>query len=85
MGEHYFSEDAGGDDRRRTLVVTLGGREVEVVTAGGVFSADRLDLGTSVLLRTDAQDDLLPAEGRNLLDLGCGWGPLALTMAIRRP
>jgi 16S rRNA G1207 methylase RsmC len=85
MGEHYFSEDAGGDGRQRTLAVTLAGREVEVVTAGGVFSADRLDLGTSVLLRADTQDDLLPAGGRDLLDLGCGWGPLALTMAIRRP
>ncbi len=62
-------------------MLTLADREVEVVTAAGVFSADRLDLGTKVLLRSVPDP---PATG-DLLDLGCGWGPLALTMAVLSP
>ena len=61
--------------------MVLAGRELEVVTAGGVFSANRLDLGTRVLLREAPPP---PLTG-NLLDLGCGWGPLALTLGLLSP
>ncbi|HET7477324.1 MAG TPA: methyltransferase [Dermatophilaceae bacterium] len=81
MAEHYFSAEPAGDASRRALRIRLAGRDVSVKTAGGVFSPDRLDLGTSVLLR-EAPDP--PATG-DLLDLGCGWGPLALTMALLAP
>lgn len=79
--EHYFSETPGGDFVPRTIRVRLAGRDLELTTAGGVFSPDRLDVGTSVLLANVPA----PAPGGNLLDLGCGWGPLALTMALRSP
>ena len=52
-----------------------------MVTADGVFSGGRLDLGTRVLFREVPEP---PATG-DLLDLGCGWGPIALTMAMRSP
>lgn len=81
MNEHYFSPTPQGAAPLRTLSLTLAGRDVEVVTAAGVFSADRLDLGTQVLLRY-APD---PPDSGDLLDLGCGWGPLALCLAIRAP
>ncbi|MFN8080358.1 MAG: methyltransferase [Kineosporiaceae bacterium] len=80
-GQHYFSEQQSGSVERRTLEVRLAGREVAVVTAGNVFSGDRLDLGTRVLLR----DVPAPPAAGNLLDLGCGWGPLALTLAMHSP
>ncbi|KOX15534.1 MFS transporter [Nocardiopsis sp. NRRL B-16309] len=50
-------------------------------TDRGVFSPDKVDLGTRVLLETVPAP---PARGR-LLDLGCGYGPIALTMASRAP
>ncbi len=78
---HYFSREAPGEGEPREIAVQLGGREVRVLTAGGVFSGDRLDLGTRVLLR---EVPAPPAEG-DLLDLGCGWGPLALTMGLLSP
>jgi 16S rRNA G1207 methylase RsmC len=71
----------------RPVEVTLAGRDVTVLTAGGVFSPKRIDPGTAVLLRTLARRDFrseLPATGR-LVDVGCGWGPLALTMALLAP
>lgn len=81
MTDHYFSPEPGTEHRQRELHVRLAGRDVDVVTAGGVFSADRVDLGTTVLLREVPS----PPEAGDLLDLGCGWGPLALTMALESP
>lgn len=57
----------------------LAGREVEVETAAGIFSPGHIDQGTQVLLRH------LPPPPATLVDLGCGWGPLALTAALQRP
>ena len=78
---HYFSARPAGPAERSVVPVLLAGREVEVVTAAGVFSGDRLDLGTRVLLR---EAPAPPAAG-HLLDLGCGWGPLALTLGLLSP
>ncbi|MCV2393454.1 class I SAM-dependent methyltransferase [Actinotalea sp. M2MS4P-6] len=63
------------------MTVPLAGRDVVVHTAPGVFSAGRLDLGTRVLLRSVPQ----PPAGGHLLDLGCGWGPIALSLAMASP
>jgi 16S rRNA G1207 methylase RsmC len=79
--DHYFTAEPASASERRLLAVRLAGHEVEVEVASGVFSPGRLDLGTQVLLRTVPPP---PARG-DLLDLGCGWGPLALTMARRSP
>lgn len=79
--EHYFSAQPAGDFTPRTLTVPLDGRAVEVVTAGGVFSPSALDTGTSVLFGAVPA----PPPGGDLLDLGCGWGPIALTMALKSP
>lgn len=79
--DHYFTAAPASADERRTREVVLAGREVEVETAGGVFSPDHVDLGTRVLLRTVPQ----PPSVGDLVDVGCGWGPIALTLAMRSP
>lgn len=79
--EHYFTARPGTPDERRTVTVRLAGREVLVESAAGVFSPGRVDLGTQVLLRSVPP----PPNAGDLLDLGCGWGPLALTMALESP
>lgn len=81
MTDHYFSTEPTGQQRQRELRVRLAGQNVDVLTTGGVFSADRLDLGTAVLLR-EVPD---PPPVGDLLDLGCGWGPLALTLGLLSP
>ena len=79
--DHYFTAQPASADERRTIRVRLGGRDVDVETASGVFSPDHVDGGTRVLL-----DEAPPPPGRgDLLDLGCGWGPLALTLALESP
>jgi 16S rRNA (guanine1207-N2)-methyltransferase len=80
-GAHYFDERPAVDGERVVLTVRLAGQDVGVVTARGVFSGDRVDLGTRVLLREAPP----PPPSGDLLDLGCGWGPLALSMALLSP
>ncbi|PZU41340.1 MAG: 16S rRNA methyltransferase [Microbacterium sp.] len=79
--DHYFSSSPASPENLRRVRVTLDGRDLEVTTAGGVFSPDRLDAGTAVLL---ANTPAAPPGGQ-LLDLGCGWGPIALTLALQSP
>ena len=80
--KHYFTDDrAASEAERRELRTTLAGHDVTVTTAGGVFSPGGLDKATSILLDVAPEP---PTEG-NLLDLGCGWGPIALTLAMRSP
>jgi len=80
-GEHYFSPTPAGPAERRTVEVVIAGRQVRMQTSGGVFSPGHLDTGTQVLLR-DAPPP--PATG-TFLDLGCGWGPIALTLGLLSP
>jgi len=79
--EHYFTSTPDGDLRPRRITARLAGRDLELTTAGGVFSPGHVDLGTRVLL--DAVPEP-PASG-DLLDLGCGWGPIALSLALDAP
>ncbi|MDO4242687.1 MAG: methyltransferase [Actinomyces sp.] len=81
MNEHYFAACPGGDPQEREHRFTIRGVEHEVTTAAGVFSADRLDKGTQVLLDHVPE----PPEAGTLLDLGCGWGPIALALADAAP
>lgn len=81
MTEHYFTERPSSERDRKSVALRLRGHDVNVSTEAGVFSHERVDLGTQVLLRY-ALD--LPSEGQ-LLDLGCGWGALAIAMALDSP
>ena len=79
--DHYFSASPSSAENLRRIRVTLGGRSGEVTTAGGVFSPGHVDTGTAVLLANTPP----PPPGGHLLDLGCGWGPIALSLAVQSP
>ena len=79
--DHYFTAVPASADERRLVRVRLAGRDVEVEVAPGVFSPGGLDKGTAVLL---AEAPAPPTDG-TFLDLGCGWGPVALTLAQLSP
>ena len=81
MADHYFSAEPTSADVRRTVEARIWGREYTFTTATGVFSRDRLDLGTSVLLREVEP----PRGGGTYLDLGTGYGPIACALAVEAP
>ncbi|CAN5167569.1 methyltransferase [Frigoribacterium sp. UYMn621] len=79
--EHYFSEMPESELKLRQIRVPLADQTFELTTSNGIFSPERIDAGTQVLLANTP-----PAPpGGNLLDLGCGWGPIALTLALQSP
>ena len=93
MSEHYFSEAPSGEFTPREIEVILAGAPRSVLTAGGVFSPEHLDRGTEILLRTIAElgesqvseNEVGGEDQAPLLDLGCGWGPIALSAALTHP
>lgn len=81
MSDHYFSDTPTTAEHRRTIRARIWGEELELTTANGVFSGDGLDLGTAVLLR----ESPVPQGSPRLLDLGCGYGPIAVALALNCP
>jgi 16S rRNA (guanine1207-N2)-methyltransferase len=78
--DHYFSAEPSAPARTGEVSFSVGGRDFTLAAASGVFSAGRLDPGTAVLLR---KGDL--PSGGTLLDLGCGYGPIACVLATSAP
>jgi 16S rRNA G1207 methylase RsmC len=81
-GEHYFSAEPGAPSERRTIALHLPDLSLDLVTDRGVFSGDRVDPGTKLLL-AEAPAPCDPSGP--ILDLGCGYGPIAVTVARRLP
>ncbi|AAZ55718.1 16S rRNA m(2)G 1207 methyltransferase [Thermobifida fusca YX] len=81
MASHYFDSDPTAPSRTATVTLLLPDLHLRLATDRGVFSPDRIDLGTRILLETVPP----PPDHGTLLDLGCGYGPIALAMALRAP
>ncbi len=81
-GEQYFTASPRSARAARTVPLHLPDLDLELTTDRGVFSAERVDPGTRVLLLEAPP----PGPGvRTALDLGCGYGPLAVVLARRAP
>jgi 16S rRNA (guanine1207-N2)-methyltransferase len=77
----YFEERPDAASAPGRVELTVDGRTLALETDAGVFSRHRLDPGTAVLLRKAPP----PPEHGTLLDLGCGYGPIACALAAQVP
>lgn len=78
---HYFASSPEGPLVPREITVTLNGHKYSVLTAAGIFSPEHIDQGTQVLLTHIEKAN----PSGNFLDIGCGWGPISLALALQSP
>ncbi len=78
---HYFEPKPSAPPHRREIELVLPDRTFRLTTDAGVFSARGVDPGTRLLLLEGAR----PPTTGTIVDLGCGYGPIALTLAARAP
>lgn len=79
--EHYFSASPNSSFKPKEITIEVGGKTISMLTAGGTFSPGQLDSGTSVLLQHLAE----APRGGDILDIGCGWGPITIALALNSP
>ncbi|MGE5828161.1 MAG: class I SAM-dependent methyltransferase [Micromonosporaceae bacterium] len=82
-GEQYFAASPRVAPHPTEVGFTAGGRQFRLAAARGVFSAERLDPGTSVLLHKAPLPG--PELDGALLDLGCGYGAIACVLSVFAP
>jgi 16S rRNA G1207 methylase RsmC len=78
---HYFDPEPTVASRRRVVRLRVDSTELELQADRGVFGSKAVDLGTLTLLR----EAPAPPSSGEILDLGSGYGPIALTLARRSP
>ncbi|UQS84329.1 class I SAM-dependent methyltransferase [Bombilactobacillus thymidiniphilus] len=78
MAEQYFTSQPTTDHAYQNFTFNLRQQELQFTTDSGVFSKQTVDYGTRALL---AAMDLSNLPEGALLDLGCGYGPIGLTLA----
>ena len=77
----YFEPSPRVSSRPSSVTLALGDVTLALTTDRGVFAADAVDAGTRFLLL----DAPAPPAAGDVLDLGCGYGPIACTLARRAP
>ncbi len=82
MAEQYFTENPTVDHDEHQVNYHLNGINLNLTTDAGVFSKNRVDYGSGVLIEQMLDQDL---PGGNILDVGCGYGPIGLFAAKKWP
>jgi len=80
MGEHYFSEKPDSLLREEEIPVHVFNKKYMFLSASGLFSKQHLDLATKLLIE---KSDL--SNAKKILDLGSGWGVVAVILKERNP
>jgi len=77
MGQYYDKEPQSASNERE-ISFDLFEKNITLITDNGVFSKNKVDEGSLYFLRT-----IIPLElGKNILDIGCGYGTIGLTIAL---
>jgi 16S RNA G1207 methylase RsmC len=81
MGDFYFSEKPHAESHPHQLTAELRGRTFLFTTDAGVFSKSGIDFGSRLLIETFVE----PVKPGSLLDIGCGYGPIGISLSASFP
>lgn len=81
MAEHYYSRKPSTESNPVRWESDLKGNKFRFKTDSGVFSKKEVDFGSRLLINTF---ELKKPEGL-ILDVGCGYGPIGLSLAKAYP
>jgi 16S rRNA (guanine1207-N2)-methyltransferase len=76
MNSHYYTKKPTVAHDRNDIEQTLRGNKMVFTTDSGVFGKKSVDFGTRLLIESLSND-----VGSRVLDVGCGYGPIGLTVA----
>ena len=78
---HYFQNDPLLASKKRDITLSINGLTLHFKSDNGVFSKSKVDEGSLALLKV-----IIPLRlTGKILDLGCGYGPIGLTIAVTSP
>lgn len=77
MTDHYYTENPHSKIERKTITYTFQQKPFVFTTGTGVFSKDKIDYGSRVLIESFQAPEI---DGP-ILDLGCGYGPVGIMIA----
>ena len=73
---HYFINDNNLKSNRRTLDLYLNDNKLSFISDSGVFSNTQIDYGSYTFLKVLLKQEIVT----DLLDVGCGYGVLGITL-----
>ena len=76
--EHYFTNNSGLKSEFRSVYLHIFDETLEFTSDLGVFSKDKVDYGSKLLIETFLKEE---KNYESVLDLGCGYGVIGLTVA----
>ncbi|MGX7350164.1 class I SAM-dependent methyltransferase [Dolosicoccus paucivorans] len=83
MGEHYYTKQPSVSHEEKEISAKIGNITLKLTTDRGVFSKDKLDEGSKILAETFI--DQVKEDDFKLIELGSGYGPIALGIAKAYP
>lgn len=81
---HYYDEDPSVISNEQRIQYQLNHHKIDLITDNGVFSKDKVDYGSDVLVQTFLKAHS-PGPSKRIADVGCGYGPIGLMIAKVSP
>lgn len=81
---HYYDENPEVESDESLFTYSYDNHDLELVTDAGVFSKGKIDFGSDLLVKTFLKT-YPPGPTKNIIDVGCGYGPIGLMIAKVSP